>query len=354
MIRRLLDKIARWEFAQSESGEMRKEILNFLLIISTVTCSIVTVINIFNGRPLSNILLPAGLGLLIFVFYGLSKKESLRYFVKLSFILLISVIYVPVAWITSPGSSSAMPMYTLLILTVTVLLIERALEFLIPLFLGLEILVLLHYEALYPERFIDYTDNFYRAFDLSVNFSAIAIILSILLTIVNYCYSREHQALYSLSITDQLTGTYNRHFMSRSLERLHQNANLTQKNYTVIMIDINHFKQVNDIYGHLEGDEVLRQLGAALKRVCRHFDIVVRYGGDEFLVILPNTTIETSESVVNRIKDEFTGIASAYPDIPLGLAIGIAENTEDNLHTLLLEVDNRLYARKNAMKSESL
>lgn len=178
MIRPLIDKIARWELAQAESGEMRSTVLNFLLILSAVTCAVVTAINTFNGRPLSNILLPAGLGVLIVLLYFLSKKENLRYPVKLVFVLLISIIYVPVAWLTSPGSTSAMPMYTLLILAVTVLLIERALEFLIPMFLTLEILALLHYEALYPERFLAYTDNFYKAFDLSINFSAIAITFS--------------------------------------------------------------------------------------------------------------------------------------------------------------------------------
>jgi len=351
MIHSILDKIIQWEFSQSESGEMRKEILDFLLTISSATCFVVTFINIFNKRPLSNILLPAGLGLLVLLFYGLSKNESLRYSVKLAFVILISVIYVPVAWLTSPGSSSAMPMYTLLILTVTVLLIERAVEFLIPLFLGFEILALLQYEAIYPERFLAYTDNSYHAFDLSVNFSAIAIILTVMLTIVNHCFAREHQDLYNLSITDQLTGTFNRHYMSRCFEDLHQASNQTQTPYTAIMIDINNFKQVNDIYGHLEGDEVLRQLGAALKRVCRSMDIVVRYGGDEFLVILPHTAIGVSEGLANRIKNEFHEISLAYPDIPLGLAIGIAENTEDDLHTFLLEVDNRLYHKKNAMRS---
>ncbi len=354
MIRSILDKIILWEFEQSESGEMRKVILNFLLTISAATCFIVTAINIFNGRPLSNILLPAGLGLLILLLYSLSKKEPFRYPVKLAFVLLISIIYVPVAWLTSPGSSSAMPMYTLLILTVTVLLIERAVEFLIPLALGLEILALLQYEAHYPERFLPYTDDFYHAFDLSVNFTAIAIILTILLTIVNHCFAREHQALYQLSITDQLTGTYNRHYMTRRLEHVHHTSSLSRKPYTVIMIDINNFKQVNDTRGHLEGDEVLRRLGAILKRVCRSMDIVVRYGGDEFLVILPNTAADTSETIANRIKEGFHEIALAYPEIPLDLAIGVAENTEDNLHALLLEVDNRLYHKKNAMKSGSL
>lgn len=354
MLHRIQEKILHWEHLQTEAGDMRRVILDFLLILSAVTCFVVTAINSFNGRPLSNILLPAGLGGCILLLYWLSRKETFRYVIKLAFVILISIVYVPVAWLTSPGSSSAMPMYTLLILTVTVLLIEKAVEFLIPLFLGIEILALLHYEAQYPERFLAYTDRFYHAFDLSVNFSAIALIITILVTIVNHCFAREHEALYQLSITDQLTGIYNRHYMSRHLEKSAQAVHPSRAQYSVIMIDINNFKQVNDLYGHLEGDHVLRRFGASLKRVCRSMDIIVRYGGDEFLVILPNTPVDMSETVAGRIKEDFKEIASSYPDIALGLAIGVAENAGKDLSALLLEVDDRLYSKKNAMKSATL
>lgn len=351
MLHRILELLSKWDLSQAESGEMRKSILNFILRISFSTCFLVAAINIFNGRPLSNILLPSGLGILVLVLHRFSANESLRYRIKLAFVLLISLIYVPAAWLTSPGSASAMPMYTLLILIVTVLLIERAVEFLIPLLLILEILWILHYEGLYPERFTAYTDSVYHAFDLSINFTAIAIILTILLTIVNRCFAREHRILYELSVTDQLTGTYNRRYLYNRLEEIHNFSRRNNQKYTLIMIDINHFKQVNDIYGHLEGDQVLRWFGASMKSICRNYDIVVRYGGDEFLIILPNTTAEAAESVVHRIQTDFLEIASAYPQVPLDLAVGISENMEDDLNALLLEVDNRLYRKKNAMKA---
>jgi len=351
MIHRFFNTLSKWDLLQFESGEMRKEILNFLLMISIITSFLVATINIYNRRPASNILLPVGLGFLLIVLRYLSKKESLRYPIKLAYTLLVSIIYIPVAWLASPGSSSAMPMYTLLILAATVLLTERAIEFLIPIALIVELIGLLQYEAIYPERFTPYSDKAYHAFDLSVNYTAIAIIMCVLLTIVNRSFAREHRVLFEQSVTDQLTGTFNRRYLYRRLEEIHNFSRRNQQPYTVMMIDINHFKQVNDIYGHLEGDKVLRRLGVAMKHLCRDFDVVVRYGGDEFLILLPNTTGEASESINHRIQEAFTEIAQDYPKVPLALAIGTAENIEDDIDTLLLKVDNLLYHTKSEMKS---
>ncbi len=347
LMRHLLNRILP---GRPPSSELRCQILRFTLSISAYASLLVSLINIFNGRPLSNILLPLGLGLFLLGLRRLSDSEAHYYGVKLTFMVMISVIYVPVAWITSPGSSSAMPMYTLLILTVTVLLIERAAEFLIPALLALEVLALLRYEALYPDRFLPYTDRFYHAFDLSVNFTAIAVILTLLLVIVNRYFAEERQLLYQLSVTDQLTGTYNRRYLYPRLQEIHSFSRRYHQPYSLIMIDINHFKQINDTYCHPAGDEVLRQTGACLKRTCRSFDVIVRYGGDEFLVILPNTSAALAEVLSRRISAEFVPLAAQYPAVPLDLAIGTAESAGDDLEALLQLVDDRLYLRKREMK----
>jgi len=332
------------------SNELRCQILRFTLSISAYASLLVGMINIYNQRPLSNILLPVGLGVALLVLRRLSDSEAHYYGVKLAFMIMISVVYVPVAWITSPGSSSAMPMYTLLIMTVTVLLIERAAEFLIPALLVLEVLALLRYEALQPDRFLPYTDRFLHAFDLSVNFTAIAVILTLLLVIVNRYSAVEHQQLYDLSVTDQLTGIYNRRYLYPRLQEIHSFSRRYQQPYSLIMIDINHFKQINDTYGHPAGDEVLRQTGACLRKTCRSFDVIVRYGGDEFLVILPNTTAALAEVLARRISAEFGPIAALYPAVPMDLAIGTAESAGEDMEALLQLVDDRLYQRKREMK----
>lgn len=351
MFRSILDFFKSWSMEQSESKVLRMRILKFMMLTGTMACVIAAGLNVMNSRPLSNILLPSGLAALIMVLFGLARKVKWHYPVKLAFVLLISLIYVPVAWLASPGSSSAMPMYTVLILVVCILLIEKTVEFLIPILLVVELCILLRIEAVHPEWFLPYTDRFYHSFDLSVHFTVISITLVILLTIVNYSFSKEHQVLYEMSVTDQLTGTYNRRYLYQRLEEIHNYSRRNNQPYSVIMMDINHFKQVNDHYGHLAGDDVLRRLGDCLKTVGRSFDVVVRYGGDEFLIILPNTAGEDAAAVIVRIEKGFQEIASAYPAVPLSLAIGTADNLDQDFETILHQVDDRLYRRKYEMKA---
>lgn len=351
MLRRILDSLTTWNLSQAESGELRKQLLGFVLIVSTATSIVTGAINTLNRRPLSNILMPFGLGVVIFCLLKLSARDNLRYRVKLIFLTLVSVIYVPIGWITSPGSVSAMPLYTLMIFIATVLLIEHVAEFIIPVLLILEVWGLYHLEAANPEIFLAYSDPYYRALDLSVNFTSIAVIIAAMLTLVNRCFIKEHQKLYQLSVTDQLTGTHNRRYLYQHLEEIHNFASRNRQPYTLMMIDINHFKLVNDTHGHNEGDTVLKKVGFLLKKNCRNFDVVVRYGGDEFLIILPNTTAAASDAVSGRIVTDFRKIASSYPDIPLDLAIGIVENLDESVESVLLKADDRLYHKKRAMKA---
>lgn len=333
------------------TGELRQLILRFILTTAAAASLLVTCINLFNRRPLSNILLPFGLMLFMLVLRRLIANPSRYYPVKLSLIIFLSLIYVPVAWITSPGASSAMPLYTLTILVATVLLIEKPIEFAIPVLMLGQVLYLYHYEARFPNRFLPYTDRYYHAFDLSVNFTVVCIVLTLLLVIVNRYFSEEHKLLYDLSVTDQLTGTFNRRYLYPRLEEVHNFSRRNGQPFSVIMIDINHFKQINDTFGHAAGDEVLRQMGRCLKQTCRSFDVIVRYGGDEFLIILPNTAAAMAEVLSRRISSAFQPVADQYPAVALSLAIGVAEDSGDDLDSLLQQVDDLLYHRKREMKS---
>lgn len=104
-----------------------------------------------------------------------------------------------------------------------------------------------------------------------------------------------------LSLHDELTGLYNRRFFEEELERLDVKRNLP---LTLVMADVNGLKLANDSFGHEVGDELLIRVSKALKRACREDDIIARIGGDEFVLILPNTDEEKGNLVIDRIKDE--------------------------------------------------
>jgi len=111
------------------------------------------------------------------------------------------------------------------------------------------------------------------------------------------------QQLRKMAITDGLTGMFNRkHIMSRFYEEF-ERAKRLEKSLGCIMIDIDRFKSINDKYGHITGDEVLREIPDRIKNSIRIYDVLGRYGGEEFLVVLPDTNLDDAKSLAERIRE---------------------------------------------------
>jgi len=106
------------------------------------------------------------------------------------------------------------------------------------------------------------------------------------------------------AVTDGLTELYNRSFLDPFLDHQIEDANRTNHQVSVIMVDLDHFKDINDTYGHEVGDHVLTVFAHAVLKCMRKTDIISRYGGDEFLVVLPKTDTETAEIIADRIRQE--------------------------------------------------
>lgn len=152
---------------------------------------------------------------------------------------------------------------------------------------------------------------------------------------------------------DPLTGVKNRRLMQERLPAIFEAQRAAKKDLTVVMLDLDHFKQLNDVRGHAAGDEVLAFVGELLQQCTREEDLVVRYGGDEFALILPGMHVKESVTLVERILALFrqrTRIMTRL-DPPPGMTAGIASlqaNHPANYHELLKMADQALYAAKRA------
>jgi two-component system cell cycle response regulator len=156
----------------------------------------------------------------------------------------------------------------------------------------------------------------------------------------------------SLALTDELTGLYNRRYvfahMTELMARLSEGSAAT----TVMMFDIDHFKQVNDRYGHLAGDDVLRELAKRALHNVRSVDLVGRLGGEEFVVVMPETNLGGATIVADRLRlavaDEpfLVGTGDKLP-VTISIGLAITGQPEDTLEALLKRVDDALYAAKN-------
>lgn len=108
---------------------------------------------------------------------------------------------------------------------------------------------------------------------------------------------------------DLLTGLYNRHFLNTYLQLEINKARRMKQNLSIIMLDIDFFKNFNDSYGHEAGDKILQSLGNLLTQSIRKYDIACRYGGEEFLVVLPNTSLEQAERIAESLRQSVKGIS---------------------------------------------
>jgi diguanylate cyclase (GGDEF)-like protein len=154
------------------------------------------------------------------------------------------------------------------------------------------------------------------------------------------------------AITDELTGLNNRrHFMALA-EQEYKRARRFDRPLTAIMLDIDHFKQVNDTYGHAAGDQVIAEVGRRLRSGVRAIDIAGRYGGDEFVLILPETLLAGAGMLGDRLRRGIaaTPIATVGGSLSITMSLGVA-TTQPNLPdmaTLIANADSALYAAKQA------
>jgi diguanylate cyclase (GGDEF)-like protein len=168
---------------------------------------------------------------------------------------------------------------------------------------------------------------------------------------------RLREKLRSQSIRDPLTGLFNRRFLEETLERELRRAQRTGAPLGVIMFDIDHFKHLNDSFGHEAGDAVLREMAPLLSASLRKTDVACRYGGEEFLLILPDASLEATEKRAEYIREAARRLQVVHRGVPVGpvtLSLGVAAfprhgNTND---TLLPAVDVALYRAKTAGRDQ--
>ena len=162
-----------------------------------------------------------------------------------------------------------------------------------------------------------------------------------------------HRSL-SLALTDELTGLYNRRYVLAHLEELAVRGHGAVTDTAVLMFDIDHFKNVNDQYGHPGGDDVLRQLAARTLRGLRSVDLVARFGGEEFLVVMPETNLAAAMVVAERLRAAVAAepfvLHATGNTIPVTISIGlaVAAETGEPVEQLLRRADEALYAAKNS------
>ncbi len=188
--------------------------------------------------------------------------------------------------------------------------------------------------------------------------------LDMSLAVESYCSARvcglqqslaseqdESERLRELAVTDWLTSLRNHSYSRRSLDALLREPKAENRPLCIIMADLDHFKEINDNYGHLVGDEVLKISAARIVAGARASDEVCRYGGEEFLLILERTRLNEGQEVAERVRTKIAADAIHCGDeqINMSISLGLAEaQASDTVNSLIERADAALYAAKSA------
>ena len=179
---------------------------------------------------------------------------------------------------------------------------------------------------------------------------AVAVARQIALALANLTL---RETLRNQAICDPLTGLYNRRYMEESLEREIRRAARRDNSLGVVMLDLDHFKQFNDTYGHAAGDSLLRDLGAFIQTHTRGEDIACRYGGEEFILIFLETSSDVTRQRVEQLREGIKSLVVLYygrPLAPVTCSVGVAVFPEHGQtgEALLRAADAALYRAKQA------
>jgi two-component system cell cycle response regulator len=167
-----------------------------------------------------------------------------------------------------------------------------------------------------------------------------------------------YETSLALAVTDSLTGLHNRHYMVSHLDTLMERGRESGRPVALLIMDIDHFKGVNDTYGHAVGDEVLKEFAERIKRNVRGIDLAVRYGGEEFVVVLPETDLEVTKMVAERLRrnmgEEPFEVSADVGSITVTVSIGgtVYDGTEVSADGLLKRADDALYTAKNQGRNQ--
>lgn len=161
---------------------------------------------------------------------------------------------------------------------------------------------------------------------------------------------KKQQQLIQIANHDPLTGLFNRREMLNRLAVEHSRVTRTGEDLSIMMIDIDHFKNINDTYGHTIGDLVLKEITHRISERMRDYDLVCRYGGEEFLVIAPETNIQHVHELAERLRvmiSEIPLVVDADTTITMTISIGVTQlRREESVEAMISRADTALYRAK--------
>lgn len=309
------------------------------------------------GRTLSTLMVAADLAVVFWLVFLLADHDGYHmglfvaffslqlthvYFGRASALLMLAVTAVAYLWLNDIAAQQGAPVHwrevllTLMVFGVGALLVTRV-------------------QSNVHERLGNLVDIFARAEDgdFSGSYDVASDKRPDAITSVGRAYNRMRTQLATIVLTDPLSGCFNRRGFEQQYRRELARAARTHTDVALLAIDLDHFKAVNDTFGHLVGDQVIAETGELLRATARADDVVARTGGEEFTILAPNTTVDGAHNLALRIVDAFRRRSFGEPRarVLVTVSIGVVSETVPNdsiAEALRARADEALYAAKRS------
>jgi len=184
---------------------------------------------------------------------------------------------------------------------------------------------------------------------LVVNLLVSLAISIVIIALVLFILNDYQKKIEEIATTDKLTGVANRQLFDALFQQAHHQSRRSKTTLSAIMLDIDYFKQINDTYGHPTGDVVLKTLAQTIQRSIRESDILFRWGGEEFFIILPESDIEIAMKVAEKIREQIMQLEIIFSgkSLSVTISLGVASlSNADHSDQLVIDADKALYAAK--------
>src|SRR6478735_1339777 len=161
-----------------------------------------------------------------------------------------------------------------------------------------------------------------------------------------------HEEIYRMTIIDGLTQIHNKRYLYEALEREIIRGRRHERDLAILMFDIDHFKRINDVHGHLAGDFVLKELARIVQARIRRDEVFARYGGEEFAIILPETSLEGAaalgETLRQKVAEHLFVFQADSIRVTISIGAAVLQDTDRSANDLIKRADEKLYAAKNS------
>lgn len=313
---------------------------HLLLLYGIMIGTLGTFVNLFTGPTFYTILLPIIATIFCFLLLQYAKKGSKPYFAKIAFIVFVDFIYFPLAWLTTAGSLSSMPYYTILFLIVTFLLIEYDYEYLFPILFVLEAIFMMYAEVRWPGSMATYKTSNQRFVDIAIHFAIVASFLSTIFIVLFGKFLKVKDGPLNHPIRDELTGLYSRGYGMRQLKSHYQDG--TYDNHTLVIFKLKDLKSLNQARGTLYVDNLIQDFAKILTSHSRRQDLCFRYSGNEFMLLLDHNHEEKLNEFIERIRFSYHQMDLPNHSIKPLLLVGRSRFDYNDINAVLNEARQNL------------